>query len=173
MKPINNFDSVEVPNEHRRLTPGGYVCRITKVENVADKEYLRMEYDIAEGSLKGYWDDNDERYGWRDSFVRSYKEKAHGFFKAFVQSVEQSNSGYVWKWDEQTLKGKLVGIVLSEEEYEKRDGSIGSRLKANKTVSVDRIRSGDYTVPAKKTLVVNERTSAPAVADDDLPFDFS
>ena len=172
MKPINNFDSVEVPNEHRRLTPGGYVCRITKVEDVADKEYLRIEYDIAEGSLKGYWDDNDERYGWRDSFVRSYKEKAHGFFKQFVQSVEQSNSGYVWKWDEQTLKGKLVGIILSEEEYEKRDGSIGSRLKANKTVSVDRIRSGDYTVPAKKTLSVNERTSAPAVTDDDLPFDF-
>ena len=172
MKPIENFESVEAASERKRLTPGGYICRITKVEDVSDKEYLRMEYDFADGELKGYWDENDERFGWRDSFVRSYKDKAAGFFKQFVQSVEQSNSGFAWKWEEQALKGKLVGIILSEEEYQKRDGSVGTRLRVSKTTSVDKIRSGDYTVPAKKTLAVNERTTASAISNDDLPFDY-
>lgn len=172
MKPINNFETLETPSEFKRLVPGGYVCRITKVEDVANKEYLRMEYDIAEGDLKGYWDENDERYGWRDSFIRSYKDKAQAFFKQFIQTVEASNNGFVWKWDEQSLKGKMLGIILGEEEYEKRDGSVGTRLRVSKVMSIDRIRNGNYIVPSKKTIPVNERASAPAVTDDDLPFDF-
>lgn len=169
MNPIKNFDSVELPSEHKRLTAGGYVCRITKAEDVADREYIRLEYDIAEGDLKGYWNDNEENYGWRDSFIRSYKDSAIRFFKAFTTAIEQSNSAYKWNWNEQTLVGKLVGLVLSEEEYEKRDGSIGTRLRVNRVTSIDNIRNGNYTVPAKK--VIDTPQKPVVVDDDDLPFD--
>lgn len=171
MQKIDNFDSVSAVEEKKRLVPGGYIARITKVEDVPQKEYLKMEYDFADGDFKGYWADKEENYGWRDSFIRSYKDKAIGFFKQFTNAVEDSNSGYKWNWDEKTLVGKLVGLILSEEEYEKRDGSIGTRLRVNKVASIESIRNGNYTVPAKKTVTVSAKPSAD-VSTDDLPFDF-
>ena len=55
MKNIN-WNSVPDPVELPRLTPGGYVCKITVVVDVPEKEYLKLEYDIAEGAHKGHWD---------------------------------------------------------------------------------------------------------------------
>lgn len=171
MKVYENFDSVSAADEKKRLVPGGYVCKITSVSDVPEKEYLKLEYDIADGSFKGYWSDNEENYGWRDSFIRSYKDKAIGFFKQFTNSVEQSNPGYFWKWDEKTLVGKLVGLVLGEEEYEKRDGSIGTRLRVSRVETVENIRSGNFSIPAKKTVTPSQKPSVEA-STDDLPFDF-
>lgn len=172
MKPINNFDAVEAISDKKRLGPGGYICKVTKVEDVADREYLKMEYDIVDGEYKGYWSDNEENYGWRDSFIRSYKEKALGFFKQFLSCVEQSNNGYRWDWNEKSLVGKLVGIVLAEEEYERRDGSVGTRLRVSKTTPVDVIREGRFEVPEKKILTNRSAVVQTQVADDDLPFEF-
>lgn len=172
MNPISNYDSVEaISTEKKRLGPGGYVCKVTKVEDVADREYLKMEYDIVEGEFKGYWSSNEENYGWRDSFIRSYKDKALGFFKQFMNSVESSNSGFRWEWNEKALVGKLIGIVLAEEEYERRDGDVGTRLRVAKVASIDDIRSGHYTVPEKKVLTTRS-VPVQTANEDDLPFDF-
>ena len=174
MKPINNFDTVETPREYKRLVPGGYICRITRVEDHPDKEYLKIEYDIADGMYKNYWSDTAERNGWwGGDFVKSYREgsKAIGFFKQFIKAVEDSNSGYTFRWDEQTLVGKLVGLVLGEEEYNKRTGGVGIRLSVRKTVSVATIREGGYSVPQKLAAAVETPVSS-SVSDDDLPFDF-
>ena len=54
MKNID-WQNVEEVKEYVRVAPGGYVCVITAVEDVPDKEYLRIEYDIAEGENKGYY----------------------------------------------------------------------------------------------------------------------
>lgn len=176
MKPIDNFDAIETPNEYKRLVPGGYICRITKVEDHPDKQYLKVEYDIADGMYKNYWSDTAERNGWwGGDFVKSYREgsKAIGFFKQFIKAVEDSNNGYVFKWDEQTLAGKLVGLVIGEEEYAKRTGGIGSRMTVNKTVSVATIREGGFAVPKKKEMAAAVETPvSSSVSDDDLPFDF-
>lgn len=170
MKVYKDYDKVEATSEKKRLTAGGYVCKITKTEDFAEKEYIKIEYDIVEGEFKGYWSENEERYGWRDSFIRSYKDSAIRFFKAFTNAVEGSNSAYVWDWKDRSLVGKLVGLVLSEEEYEKRDGSVGTRLRVNWITTVDNIRSGNFTVPAKKTITVQPKQET-TIEDDDLPFD--
>lgn len=52
MKNIN-WNSVPDPVELPRLTPGGYVCKITVAVDVPEKEYLKLEYDIAEGEAQG------------------------------------------------------------------------------------------------------------------------
>ena len=54
---------------------------------------------------------------WGGNFFRSYKESTIGFFKGFITAIEKSNPAYRWDWNEQGLKGKLIGIVLQEEEY--------------------------------------------------------
>ena len=64
---------------------------------------------------------------------------------------------------------------LSEEEYEKKDGSIGTRLYVSDFKTVDEIRNGEYKVAELKKLA-GSSTSAyrdlPMIEDDDddLPF---
>ena len=111
-----------------KLPAGGYVIRITKAEDVPGKEYLLVEYDVAEGEYAGHYKDLEDRFGfWGGSFVRSYKPKARGFFKAFLDALEASNNITLATpngVDEQRLVGLLCGVVLGEEEYIGNDGTV-------------------------------------------------
>lgn len=174
MKPIDNWQNVEAQGneEYKRLTPGGYICRITKVEDNPEKQYLYIEFDIAEGEFTGYGASCLERNGFTPlRMYRSYTDKAAGMFKGFVQDVEQSNAPhYKWAWDEKSLIGRIVGVVLGEEEYKKQDGSIGTRFNA-RTKPVSAIRDGKFKVPAKKTIQVDTTPTFTPVEDDgQLPF---
>lgn len=156
MKDIN-LDAVQEAQEFERLGPGGYVCGIIRAEDVPEKEYLRIEFDIADGPHKNYFRGMRDRLAldsWPSAGVlyRSYKESALPFFKQFITCVQASNAGYVFKNDEATLARKLFGVVMGEEEYEKNDGTVGVRLKASAVRSVKAIRDGDFKVPAIKKL---------------------
>lgn len=158
MKRLNGIADVEEAGDgFKRPEAGGYVCRITDVEDNPDKEYLKIEYDFAEGEFKDYFRDlNDKKGFWGGSFIKSYKKKAWPFFKGFCTAVTESNKGFIFDGDEhadeRTLKNKLIGLVIGEEDYIKGDGSLGSRLYVAQTLSVDRIRKGDYKVPEYKHL---------------------
>lgn len=159
MRPID-LSKVEEAKDFERVTPGGYVCGITNVKDVPESEYLLIEYDIAEGPLKNYYRQLNEAKGfWGGKFVKSYREKALPFFKGFITAVENSNNGYKWNYDETTLKRKLIGLVFGEEEYTKNDGTVGKRLYVSSVHSVDKIRSGDFTVPPLKKLASSSTAS--------------
>lgn len=135
------------------VTPGGYVIGIVNVEDVPEKEYLKITYDIAEGDLKNYYYEMHQRTGYDlPCFYKSYKDKALGFFKAFLEAVEGSNAGYKWDNDERKLCRKFVGCVLREEEYRNRDGEIKVSLKPDVFYPAADIRAGKFDVPPKKTL---------------------
>lgn len=176
MKAIEGFESVEAMggNEYRQLPPGGYTAYITKAEDVPDKEYLKLEFEICDGEYKGYGADCLERNGFTPlRFIRSYKPKAAGFFKQFINTMEQGNHGYKWNWDEKTLVNRYLGVVMGEEEYRKRDGSIGTRLTVTRLLTPNEVVYGKFKVPAKKTLAVEDAPTsfAPLPSDSDLPFD--
>ena len=133
--------NVQEAQEFKRLTTGAYICKITAVEDVEDKEYLKVEYDVAEGEFKDYYKDLYEKKNfWGGKLIRSYKESAKPFFKSFIVAVENSNSGYKFDNDEKKLVGKLVGLVLGEEEYKKQDGTIGTRLYVTRTIQVNDVK---------------------------------
>ena len=185
-----HLSEVEEATEYKSLPKGGYVCGITAVEdvqmnaNTGKGDYLKMEYDIAEGEFKNYYRALYENKDfWGGKFIKSYKETALAYFKAFITSVENSNSGYKFNNDEKTLMRKLVGLVLGEEEYQANDGTIKTRLYVAEVHSADRIRKGDFKVPELKQLKSTAtKASTPAykapvnndfeeiVSDDDLPF---
>jgi hypothetical protein len=172
---ILNLDNVNSAEEFDRLTPGGYVCGITAVEDVPERGYLRIEFDIGEGKLKNYYRTLYNSKGfWGGHTIKSYKEKALPFFKGFITSVEESNAGYKWDNDENKLVRKLVGMVLAEEEYRAKDGSIKTRLYVSNIMSADKIRKGDFKVPSLKKLP-NTNVSTPAdfeevITDVGVPF---
>lgn len=183
MKAID-LNNVQEAQEFERVKPGGYVCVITSVEDMPKKEYLKIEYDIAAGALKDYYRTLYNNRGfWGASTIKSYKESALPFFKGFITAVEESNTGYHWDNDESKLVGKKVGMVLGEEEYEAKDGSIKTRLYVSNIRSVQKIAANDFKVPALKKLKNSSYRDKPAqipagdmgdfaevVNDSDLPF---
>ena len=176
-----NWDNVSEATSLPGPEPGGYIIKIVRVEDVEEKEYLRIEYDFAEGDLKNYHKKMWEQFHnfWGGVFNRSYKEKALPFFKAFKTAVETSNPGFVFNNDPASLVGKYLGIVLAEEEYRSPStGEIKRRLYVDQCRSGQAIRAGDYKVPDLKRLKKSEAEVASSagafmdLADDDgeLPF---
>jgi len=122
------------------IPAGAYVCEIKSVTDVPDREYLLIEYDIAEGDYIGCFSERAERWdSWPSSgkMYWSYKQTALGMFKARIQAVERSNAGYTFNDDENTLVGKRVGLVLCEEEYRNNNGGISTRIKADRAIPVE------------------------------------
>lgn len=173
MKKIANFDTISAAGGFSRPEADGYVCIIKHVEDQPDRERLALEFDIVEGEFKNYAFDTAERAGfWPLRCNKSYSSKALRFFKSFIEAVEQTNKNYVWNWDESTLIGKGVGIVFREEEYLKRDGSIGKALAPFEFTTAAKIRNGEFKVPEPKRI---NQVSVPVQAeepddDSDLPF---
>ena len=139
--------------EQSRLPNGGYICKITAAEDVADKEYIKIEFDIAAGEYKGYFAELFTRAGfWGGRFIRSYKDTAQKFFNGFLTAVEKSNPGYQFDWVAKSLVGKSIGIVLSEEEYVTNTGEVKPKQVATQIRDVEVIRTGAFKVPDLKPL---------------------
>lgn len=151
---------------------GGYAAKIIKVEDNSAKEYLMVYFDIADGKFKNYAQKTYEEKGFYPYRMPwSYKQKALWFFKLKKMAVEETNKGFVFKNDPQSLVGKFCGIVLGEEEYRANDGKKKKRLYVAEVISGQKFRNGDFAVPDLKKL---EETDYPPVnAPSDYSNDFA
>lgn len=157
MKKIDNYENIKENTGFKKLPVGGYIVKILDAKDVPEKEYLKISFDIAKGDEKGFFaeaykEDTREDKKWPNagSFVRSYKEKALPMLKGFTNAIEASNKGYKWDWNEQGLKGKLVGVVIGEEEYINQKGAVRTRTYINAVRSVETIEKGEFKIPELK-----------------------
>ena len=89
-----NLSNVADSNNNKP-TAGGYVLEITNVRDVPMNEstgkgdYLIIDYDFADGEFKDYYYGMMKSLGfWGGHFIRSYKPKALGMFKAFINDID-------------------------------------------------------------------------------------
>ena len=160
--------------EFPKPTPGGYVGYIVGYEDVetpikqgGGSQYLRIEWDFAEGEFKLHNRDTYDRFGnWPifGSFLRSYKDSALPLFKGFKTCLEVSNPGYHFQTNQlDAMRGKKLGIVLGEEEkLHKASGEIRKYLYVAQVRSVKAIRDGDFKVPELKKYKPKDNAPAPA-----------
>lgn len=177
-----NWDNVQEMGDFTPIAPGGYIAAITEVEDNEAKEYLMICWDFVEQPYRGRNTQTHKDLGyWPMRFPRSYKEASLGYFKAFKSALEKSNPGYIFREDNlQDMRRKYIGVVIGEEEYIAKDGTVKVRPTVRQTRSVDAIRSGDFKVPALKTLQNGAKaygvdtssgfTDLSDEQDDDLPF---
>lgn len=170
MKPVNNWDQVKAASDRQQLPKGGYVCRIMNGEiktyngTKGTFERLEISIDVAEGEFKDFYatdyrGQNQEDKKWR-GVLRLYVPKDDGSdmdewtkskLKAATNAVEDSNQGYHWDWNEAGLKGKLVGCLIRNEEWE-YNGRTGWNTKPFKLVPVSDIKNGKFEIPKDKPL---------------------
>ena len=185
MRPIKGYKDVQASGEFERLAPGGYVIKITGAEDAKDeqgnlKEYLRITFDIAEGPEKGRYKDETPDNAYRHQFIRSYKDKALGMFKAFTVAIDESNGSKITDqietgFDERALIGKILGVVIGYEEYEANDGRTKERMRIVSCMSADRIRKGGFKIPETKKIEGKTQSSGipegfTPFTDADIPF---
>lgn len=176
---VLNWESVEESTPFSKLPAGGYVIKIVDVEDMADREYLNIVFDIKEGEFSGFYsDDFGKMNPWAHRFVRSYKDSAAGMFKQFLSRLEDSNRDFnISTWqrrsDERDLIGLELGIVLQNEQYTNNQGEDKERLNVVGVYAAQDIRNGDYKLPEpkdKRTQVGAGTTTAAADPYDDVPF---
>ena len=153
MEIIKDFDKVEAKgmDDFRGLPIGAYECVIMDARvnhnEQSGKDTFKVSVDIASGEFKDYFRkmyENDTRIDkkWNNNAVKylSYTGDNVAFFKGFIKTIENSNIGYIWDWDETKLKGKKVCGVFQYEEYEKQDGTKGIKVRLSKFRSLDKLK---------------------------------
>ena len=205
MKKIENWEEIKTNEEVvafenllDNLTPGPQIVKILKVEDVTEKEYLKIAFDIVDGKLKGLFrdvfdNDNRDDKKWPNSGIlyKSYKESAKRFFAAFITAIEKSNPSYKWDFDETKLIGKLFVANFREEEYVSEDyddqgnAIIKTSIKCFEPRSTVALKEGKVKIlPKKELTLTNGQTREPIYEDqatsaptptilkptDDLPF---
>ena len=195
MKKLNNWNDVKAAGERVKLPAGGYEAKIINAKVVSydgsngSYERLEIAVDITAGEYKDYYkqdfDSNtrDDKK-WR-GVARFYvptddgsekDEYTKSVLKSVTDALEDSNKGYHWDWDETSLKGLKVGILVRDKEYEV-DGKHGFSPEIFRFTDINRIKEGKFTVPKQKLLKGSSGTSAAAssgddsaASDDDYPF---
>lgn len=201
MKAFGNFDKVVASNGggSSMLEPGGYVAKIVRVKDHTDekKPYLEFVYDIWNGETKSFLfaqDLADTSNDWRHSF-RLYFTGDFGKqrYKALTEAVENTAQGkgakaFVYEDKdnaEQTLVGKLLGVVIRHRSYVNSEGKVKTAVDVNAFIPGKDAAEGNFDAkfaePYETDEVKDARADAanavidapaPAVelADEDLPF---
>lgn len=153
MERINNWNEIDAKgmDDFRGLPIGAYECvikdaRINHNEQ-SGKDTFKVSVDIASGEYKDYFQkmyESDTRIDrkWNNNAVRylAFTGDNVAYFKGFITTVENSNVGYNWDWDETKLKGKKVCGVFQYEEYEKQDGTKGIKVRLSKFRSLEKMK---------------------------------
>lgn len=203
MKAFGNFDKVVASNGggSSMLEPGGYVAKIVRVKDHTEekKPYLEFVYDIWNAETKSFLftaDLADTSNDWRHSF-RIYFSKDNNYgvqrYKALTEAVENTAQGkgakaFVYEDKdnaEQTLVGKLLGVVIRHRSYVNSEGKVKTAVDVNAFIPGKDAAEGNfdakYAEPYETDEVKDARDNAanavidapaPAIelADEDIPF---
>lgn len=192
MKPIGGYSEATATNFNapERLPAGGYVLKIldVKEENYTWGDVVVIRFDIAEGEQKGFFDKqykamSDEFKKWKGTYrlnipapkgnseddEKKYK-RALRFFKAQIEAFNKSNNINIdcsKEWDIKVLKGKIVGAVFGNKEWE-YEGKTGWFTNCDHLIPAADIREGNFSIPKDKPL----QNKAETVSDSNSLADF-
>ena len=168
----NNWNEVKEFSDRQKLPLGAYVCKVKRAAVQANEfgEQLCILFDIVEGEFSGFYNDEynantNANKKWK-GVLRQFLPKDDGSekdewtkssFKGMTTSFEKSNPGYVWNWDENSLAGKLVGILFRNEEWE-YENKTGWAVRPFRAISIDSVREGDFRLPKDKPLKKEENS---------------
>ena len=197
MEKLEGYEQAQaLTGEYETLEAGGYICKIIAAKEETsrtNKKMLVLALDIAEGEKKDFFKkrfeenkknntDPTKEIKWpAGGTYRQMLEgdKALGYLKGLMTSLEASNNGFKWDWDEKKLKSLKCGAIFGEEEYERMDGSVGTTTKVKFIRTVEAIKEGKFKIPEIKKLppkgeAFEDFAKANGLDfvdnDDDLPF---
>ena len=200
----NEFENKE------RLQLGPHYCKIMKAEVLELKtkegkpfEQLQLRIDIAEPDEQaGFYNKKFQEDAKEDALNAKWKgfynltvpednseEFIKNNFKTLTTSIEKSNPGYKWNWEENTLVGKIFCGVFGLEEFVNLEGNtitftrcrfVRSTENMDK-ISIPKVKLADKTTmdyeeyiemkkAERKNSNNNTNSELSKIEDDSLPF---
>lgn len=200
----NEFENKE------RLQLGPHYCKILEAKIVQMKtqdgrhfEQLQLRIDIAEPDEQaGFYNKKFQEDAKEDALNAKWKgfynltvpeDNSEKFiknnFKTLTTSIEKSNPGYKWNWEENTLVGKIFCGVFGLEEFVNLEGNtitftrcrfVRSTENMDK-ISIPKVRLADKTTmdyeeyiemkkAERKNSNNNTNSELSKIEDDSLPF---
>lgn len=166
-----------MPGEFSQLPPGGYICQIVNAEltnSKAGNTMLVLFLDIAHGDFKGHFKAAVDRVKFSSSNIKwdnsaIYRQllldnssgRVSQFFKGLLSCFEVSNPNFkvnVNDFEASSLRGKFIGFIFAQEEYQKKNGDIATRVFPKFPKSIDDIQNNNFTVPELKKLPATQPT---------------
>ena len=176
MKAFNGLEIKKSASASEPLPAGGYVAKIlnAKVEEYSWGEVLVISFDIAEGEYKDFFskqykENTREDKKWKGNFRLTVPQESNQYFDSqkrtfgnAIWAIEESNPSFKWAWDENALKGKMVGVLFRNYEYDV-EGRHGWSTECCTFVSVEDVQTGNFKQPKDKPLrnkTVNNATES-------------
>ena len=181
------------PMQFEVLPAGGYIAKIIEVDDRtwaghSEPAHL-IHMDIAEGEHMAIYQKNNQgadRPRWLSYWFAEPSQGSPDWLLSKVGGIQTSlmeSNDNVNLSDPRTWKGKMVGVVVGDEEAESNSGTVYTRPYVSYICSTERIRKGEnqpggYKIPKLKRLeAIAPRPLSSAdipdsfsAAEDDIPF---
>ena len=175
IKRFNDYDETKAYGNIEQLPKGGYELIVmgVQVESNSKGQYLKIACDVAYGDKMGFFmndynNQQSEDKKWHCNYLLSIPNddgtEQDGWtkrrFKTVMEAFEESNSGYHWNWDENTLKEKKIGGLFNIREYEDKDGKVRQATNLAQLTTIKSIKEGTFKLPEDKLLNKRGNVSA-------------
>ncbi len=181
------------PTTFEVLPAGGYIAKIVDVDdrtwsNHSEPAHLIM-MDIAEGEHMAIYQKNNQgadKARWLTYWFAEPSKTSPEWLLSKVGGIQTSlmeSNDNVNLADPHSWKGKYIGVVVGDEEYESTSGTVYTRPYVNYICSTGRImkglnQPGGYKIPklkkleapAPRPLASAELPDSFSAAEDDIPF---
>lgn len=188
MRAFTDYEQTREYTDFQKLPAGAYEVTLFRAED--DGDALCLLFDISGGEFADYY--HKKFAEDRKSFPTKAKYK--GVFrlwypnggewddnkkrrmKTALKTIEEENNlsvDFTHEWDGAALKGSRTGMIFREQEYD-YNGKHGFTVQPFTIISLEKLHSGNYTIPEAKRLSSSAPASANGFIDvsgeDDLPF---
>ena len=181
------------PTQFEILPAGGYIAKIIEVDDRtwaghSEPAHL-IHMDIAEGEHMALYQKNNQgadKARWLSYWFAEPSQNSPEWLLSKVGGIQTSlmeSNDNVNLSDPHSWKGKYVGVVVGDEEYESNSGTVYTRPYVSYICSTERIRKGEnqpggYKIPklkklqgaAPRPLASTEMPDSFSAAEDDIPF---
>ncbi len=173
MKAFDGYKAEKPVGAKENMPIGAYIAKILEAKEV---EYswgnvLVISFDVTEGEHKDFFANDykaqtNEDKKWRGTYRLNIPKDdgteqdgwTKNTFNSAMYAIEASNKGYAWAWDEKTLKGKSVGVLFRNFEWE-INGKTGWSTECGMLLAVEDVRNGKFK-PMKDKALKNKSGAA-------------
>ena len=184
MPKIDLTNVEESTGEFKQLVPGTYICKIVDAQLFEEKEYIRLEWDVAVGEYADIF--KDAPFAVYD--YMSYKQNSLGMLKHKLACLTESNVGFdadaAFQSDNMAaFKGKVFGARVRHRLYTKKDGTDGTGFEIGQWLRAQEALMGTFDVmaprdqrehvqsaPAASETVAAIKSGQADLYDEDIPF---
>ena len=187
MRAFADYETTREYTDFQRLPAGVYEITIIRAED--DGKALCLLFDISDGEFKDYYRNKfaEDRKSYADAKYKGvfrlwypnggqYDDNAKRRMKTALKTIKEDNRlnvDFTREWDGAALKGSRTGMIFREQEYD-YNGKHGFTVQPFMIISLEKLHSGNYTLPEAKRLSSSASASTNGFVDvsgeDDLPF---